>query len=98
MSGGGIVAGPERSQLDCACSNKVFFIVVEPLANGQASVIELYCAQCQKGAPVVNGVLGAVKPPPETDYYTEKRTGRKHHMMKCDPIYVGAKPGGIGKQ
>jgi len=89
----------DRKQLQCACQNKVFTMVVTPdIPSGAAKIIEVYCVSCQKGVVVTDGLLGISRPDPtkDTDVYTDKRTGKRHHSMKCDPIFIGTKPGELG--
>lgn len=87
-----------RNQLECACKNKVFTIVVSPnLATGGAEVIEIYCVVCQKGVGVSDGKLVISKPDPtrDSDVYTD-RQGKRHHSLKCDPIIIGITTPDIG--
>jgi hypothetical protein len=88
----------DRKQLECACKNKVFTMVVTPdIPSGAAEIIEVYCVNCQKGVVVSKGLLGISRPDPHKDasVRTDKQ-GRRHHSLKCDPIYIGMKPGELG--
>lgn len=88
--------GRHRKQLECACKNKVFSIVVSPIiANGSAEIVEVYCVVCQKGVNVGKGILGAKHVRPENTVHTDKN-GKRHHRMFADPLDIGFSGGNIG--